>query len=350
MDETFLGAHASDFENFWNRQPDDSVHELRYPGYGYEIHLETNSRAVVDAAHLAAGRYCRSNGLDDRPGIELQVMIVPSLPDTPVPADLPAILQTIGVGDTMFQAATPWVQWVTDLNARRSYAVISPALAAQPRLVSRYLLDRAVNNILLREGVGQLHSTTLVRDDCALLFIAPHGTGKSTTAFHLLNAGYRLMGDGLLFVREPRSHAGTSAGEFELMGYPVGEAKLTTAAQPLFPEWRGEGDEVSVHKVVKHIVNLRTLAPHKMIENAVFPKRVILCLAERNGQPLTLAERLDPKTALARVLPDTIQLDQPEAMLRSLNVLRRLIEYASCYRLTLGADRDQLVETIGSLA
>lgn len=349
IDDTFLHEHASDFDNFWNRRLTDSVFEFRYPGYGYEVIVESNSRAVLEAAQFSAARCCHSNGLDDRPAIRVRVMVVPSLPDTPVPADLPAILQTVGLGDTMFQAATPWVQWFADLNARRTDAVISPALAAQPRLVSRYLVDRAVNNIFLREGVGQLHSTTLVRDDCAVLFTAPHGTGKSTTAFHLLNAGYRLMGDGLVFVRENRSHETKSAGEFELLGYPVGEAKLTTDAQPLFPEWRGEGEEVSVHNVVKHIVNLRALAPHKMIEHSIFPKRVIVCLAERNGQPQTTAERLDPETAFARCLPDTLQLDEPEAMLRSLNVLRRLIESASCYRLALGTDADQLVETIERL-
>lgn len=350
MDETFLRAHASDFDNFWNRRLTDPEYEFGYPGYGYEVLVETNSRAVLEAAQFSAGRYCHSNALADHPVIKVSVIVVPSLPGTPVPEDLPAILQTIGLGDTLLQAATPWVQWFADLKARRAYAVISPALAAQPRLVSRYLLDRAVNNILLREGVGQLHSTTLVRDDCAILFIAPHGTGKSTTAFHLLNVGYRLLGDGLVFVRETRSHREDKTGELELMGYPVGEAKLTTAARSLFPEWRGEGDEVSVHNVIKHIVNLRALAPHKMVEHSIFPARVILCLAERSGQPLTLAEPLDAETALARVLPNTLQLDEPEPMLRSLNVLRRLVESASCYRLTLGADRDQLVETIENLA
>jgi hypothetical protein len=350
IDESFLNQHASAFEDFWNRRRGDSFFELTYPGYGYEIHVETNHPSVLDAARLAAARYCRSARLPGEPTMEFRVLVVPSLPDTPVPADFPSRLQTVSVGDYMFQAATPWIQWFADLKERRMYALLSPAMPSATIAVSRNVFDRSTLNILLREGVGQLHSTTLVRDDCAVLFIAPHGTGKSTTAFQLLNTDFRLMGDGHLFIRERSSSGTKDAGEFELMGYPVGEAKLTEAAKPLFPEWHGEGIEVTVHNVVKHIVNLRALAPNKMIDTSVFPKRIILCLAERNGQPLTSAERLDSETALTRLLPDTIFWDDPEPMMQSLNVIKRLVEHAECYRLTLGADRQQLVEKIQSLA
>jgi hypothetical protein len=349
IDEEFLNAHDSAFEDFWQRRVGGLEYTSHYPAYGYEVQLKTNQKIVLDAAHISAPRYCRAKPLVGAPVIEIRVVVVPTLPATPLPENLPAMLQTVGVGDTLFQAATPWVQWFTDVMARTCTMVISPALAADPWLLSRSFLDRATNNILVREGVGQLHSTTLVRDDAALLFVAPHGTGKSTTAFHLLNAGFRLMGDGLLFVREKNGAAATQASDFELLGYPVGEAKLTTEAQPLFPEWRGEGIEVTAHNVVKHVVNLRALAPHKMIETSVFPKRIVMCLAERNGQPTTTVETLDSETALARLLPDTIFWDEPKPMQQSLNVLKHLIEHSACYRLTLGADRQQLVETIVGL-
>lgn len=343
MDEPFLRANASAFENFWNRENGANQYEMRFPGFGYDLLLRTNDRAVLQAGEMSAARYCLSKPLATPPAIELRVASVPTLPDTPVPFGFPARLQTIGAGDFLFQALTPWAQWFTDLDARRAYAVISPSLAAEPGVVSRNLLDRAVLNLLLREGVGQLHATTLVRGDCALVLVAPHGTGKSTTALHLLTADYKLLGDGLLFVRE------TTAMSFELLGYPVGEAKLTPESQPLFPEWQGQGDEVSVHNVVKRIVNLRAVAPRKMIDHSVFPKRIVLLLAERTGQAHTTAVRLDAETTLARVLPDTIYWDEPQAMLRSLSVLRRFIQEASCYHLTLGTDRATLVETIAGL-
>lgn len=349
IDENFLDAHVPAFEDFWHRRVPALEHELWYPAFGYQVHFTTNERAVLDAAHISAPRYCRAKPLDGAPVMEIRIVVVPTFPAVPLPDNLPAMLQTIGVGDFLFQAATPWVQWFTDLTARTCTMVISPALAADPWLLSRSFLDRATNNILVREGVGQLHSTTLVHDDAALLFVAPHGTGKSTTAFHLLNAGFRLMGDGLLFVREEQAGASTQASDFELMGYPVGEAKLTAEAQPLFPEWRGEGIEVTAHNVVKHVVNLRALAPNKMIETSVFPNRIVMCLAERNGQPTTTFETLDPETALLRLLPDTIFWDRPDAMQQSLDVLKHLIEHSACYRLTLGADRQQLVDTIVGL-
>ena len=347
IDENFLNAHADAFPDFWNRRVGDEVFEFRSFGYGYEILFVTNHRAVLDAIRISAGRYSLAKPLDGNPKIEIRILVVPTLPATPLPENLPAMLQTVGVGDFLFQAATPWVQWCTDVKTRTCTMVISEALAREPWQLSRSIIDRAPLNILVRQGVAQLHSTTLIRDDCALLFIAPHGTGKSTTAFHLLNNGFRLMGDGLLFAREAKE---LGAGKFELMGYPVGEAKLTTAAKPLFPEWDGEGLELTAHGVVKHVVNLRALAPHKMIDTSVVPQRIILCLAQRNGQPLTTAERLDAAQTFARLLPDTIFWDEAEAMQRSLDVVKRLIEHSACYKIILGADRQQLVETILNLA
>ncbi len=342
MDETFWRAHANAFEDFWNRRLDDSFFEQQFSAFGNAIVLQTNARAVADAAQMSAARYARA-ATRAQPPIELRVRHIPALPETPLPADFPTRLQTVGVGDFLFQAATPWLQWFADLNARKMIALLSPALAADARIVSRYVLDRAVLNFLVREGVGELHATTLVRDECALVLIAPHGTGKSTTAFHLLNAGYRLLGDGLLFVRGQNE-------EFELLGYPVGEVKLTHDARALFPEWRGEGEEVSVHNITKHVVNLRALAPHKMIADAIFPQRVILCLLERTAQTQTTVEPLDAETAFRRVLPDSLYWDEPEALTRSLDVLHAFIAGASCFRLSLGANRAQLVETIRALA
>jgi hypothetical protein len=349
VDDGFLRANASVFEDFWNRRTGDSFFEFRAPGYGYEIHWVTNHRAVLDAAHISAGRYCPATPLPGAPRIKFRVLVVPTLPDTPVPADLSARLQTIGVGDALYQAATPWIQWVTDVKARTSTILLSPSLAQERWQLSRSILDRATLNILVREGVAQLHATTLVRNDSALLFIAPHGTGKSTTAFHLLNAGFRLMGDGLVFARERAPNGASRPQDFELMGYPVGEAKLTQEAKPLFPEWEGDGLEVTAHNVVKHIVNLRKLAPQKMFGDSILPQRIVLCLAARNGQAFTTAEPLAPDETLRRVLPDTIFWDEPEAMKASLGVLERLIRHATCYRLTLGTDRRQLTEAIAAL-
>lgn len=336
--DVFL-SQAAVFEDFWNRQLGDSFFELEYPAFGYKVHLTTNARAVLDAARLSAPRYCRSTSLDPSPVIELKVMVVPGWSAPPPPADFPARIQTVGIGDNLVQAATPWLQWFANRSARVAYGFISSSLAAEPRLVSRYVLDRSVTNLLLSEGVGQLHSTSLMRDDYALLFIAPHGTGKSTTAFHLLHAGYRLMGDGLLYIRE-------RAGQFELMGYPVGEAKMTAEMQPYFPEWNIGGHEVTVHNVNKRIINLREIASEKIVEHSVCPARVLLCLIERKGGSRTQAVSLTVEKTFERVLPDTIHFDTPEMMSHSLSVVRGLIERADCIRLTIGSDREELVRTI----
>jgi hypothetical protein len=270
------------------------------------------------------------------------MQVVPGWQAPAPPSDLPAQIQTVGSGDLIFQSATPWLQWYTDLTARRAGAWVAPSLALEPRLVSRYLVDRAVTNILIREGVGLLHATCLLKDEHAIVFVAPHGTGKSTTAFHLLNVGYQLMGDGLLYLRHRDGH-------IEFMGYPVGEAKLTAEMRPLFPAWHGAGTEVTVHNVVKTIVDLRELAPGKVVEQAFSPEHVVICLAERDEGTTTRTERLAPDAALTQLLPDTLHWDDSPALVRSLDVVQKLVERAACYRVTLGRDPEELVEMIVAL-
>lgn len=337
--DAFLKSQQAVFEDFWNRRLGDSFFELDYPAFGYNVHLTTNAREVLDAARLSALRYCHSTMLIPSPVVALKVMVVPGWSAPPPPPDLPARIQTVGIGDYLVQAATPWLQWFLDRKAHAAYGFISGSLAADQRLVSRYVLDRSVTNLLLSEGVGQVHATSLVGNDHALLFIAPHGTGKSTTAFHLLSAGYRLMGDGLLYIRE-------RAGQFELMGYPVGEAKMTAEMQPYFPEWNIGGHEVTVHNVNKRIINLREIAPEKIVEQSVCPARVLFCLIERKGDSSTHAVSLTADETFECVLPDTIHYDTPERMSPSLSVVRGLIERAECVRLTIGSDREELVRTI----
>lgn len=342
VDERFVTTQAAAFEDFWNRRSDAPHLTSTYPAYGYQVRLETNDSQVLEAARLSAPRYCLTAALDASPQIRLKIYVVPSWEAVPVPPDLPASIQTFGAGDHLFQAATPWLQWTTDLVTRTSYGLISRSLAAEPRLVSRFLLDRATLNVLLNEGVGQLHATSLVHDEQVLLFIAAHGTGKSTTAFHLLNVGYKLMGDSLLFVR-------AHPDRFELMGYPAGEGKLTPEMHSVFPEWSGGGDEVTVHNVHKTIVDLKALAPNKIVDHSIFPNRILVCLAKRSGDAVTRAIPLDPEAALKELLPDTVYWDAPVNMARSLDVIRRLVERADCFQLTLGKDPKELVNIIVNL-
>lgn len=350
LDSTFLHAHKNAFEDFWNWQLTNSIPlEYEFDAFGFPVQVQTNDTRVLDAARLSAARYAKCIPVPDAPPVRARIIMAPhSDAAPPLPSDFASQLRTFAVGDYLFQALTPWVQWFTDLDRRAMFAFIDNTLAESPRLVSRYLLDRAFNNIALRSGLGQLHATSLLRGKRAFVLIAPHGTGKSTTAFHLLNAGYKLMGDGILFIR-PRSDRELEYRDLELIAYPVGEAKLTREMQAIFPQWRGEGEEVTVHKVNKHIVNLRTLAPDYMVESSVFPREIVVCLTVRDGNGSTRFEPLEAATTLELVLPDSVYVDQPESMLASLESVRRLLERAKCYRLTLGSDPAEIVRVIENL-
>lgn len=342
LDEQFIRDNLTAFENFWNRRVGDSIFRFTCAAYGYTVELETNHESIIRAARLAAPRYCESEALPAHPSLHLFLFVSPSITDSPVPENFPAQIQTVAADDFLLQAFTPHLQAFADLRQHRAYAFLSSALASDSALVSRYIIDRFVLNILLREGLGQLHATCLVKDKRAVLLIAPHGTGKSTTAFRLLNAGWKLMGDSLVFARR-------HGDEFELLGYPIGEGKLTRETAELFPELRARGIEVTVHDVRKNLFELRDLLPDKIRAHSIFPERIDLLLTARDASGITRIEKLSPEAALNQILPDTIYLDELDAMAQSLGVIRALIERANCWRLNLGANPNEIVHTIENL-
>jgi hypothetical protein len=65
-----------------------------------------------------------------------------------------------------------------------------------------YLFGQVLSFALLKQGIESLHCTALVTEQGAVGFIADCGQGKSSLAAAFLKAGYPLLTDDLLVVRE----------------------------------------------------------------------------------------------------------------------------------------------------
>ena len=74
LDETWLNAHASAFEDFWHRRVPPDTHELTYPAFGYQVHLRANDPAVLNAARVSAARYCLAQPLPNAPTIQINAI------------------------------------------------------------------------------------------------------------------------------------------------------------------------------------------------------------------------------------------------------------------------------------
>lgn len=100
--------------------------------------------------------------------------------------------------------------------------IIGRSLSDNPReAFQAYLLGQVLSFALVRQGVEPLHSTVVVKNGQAVAFLGNCGYGKSTLAGGLLQAGFQILTDDMLIIKE-------KDGEF--LAYP-GPPRIK-----LFPE------------------------------------------------------------------------------------------------------------------
>jgi hypothetical protein len=65
-----------------------------------------------------------------------------------------------------------------------------------------YLLGHVLSYALVKQGYEPLHATAVVIEGAAVVFLGDSGQGKSTLAAAFLHAGYQLLTDDLLLIRD----------------------------------------------------------------------------------------------------------------------------------------------------
>lgn len=330
-------------EDFWRRREAATRHETHYEAYGYPVHFEANDERLLAAAHLSAGRYSRCAPVPGGPTIHLKFVVDGRMPAEAVPLDWPSRLRYLGFDRWLTISGDPWVNAFAHLDQWVGVGVISSTLAEEPRLLSRYIADCFVLNMLLRTGWGQLHASCLEKEGQALLLAAPPNSGKSTTAFHLTMNGYRLLSDGMTYVR-------ADGQEMELLGYPVGEVKLRFDMLSAFPQVKGRGQAAWAREDRKMVFDLRREMPDRVVETAIRPWRLVLCLLTREeGAVASRAERVGAEEAFAALLPEALHLDERQIVERNLVSIRQMLTKTVCYRLHLGSDVQSLLNTVAQL-
>ncbi len=80
--------------------------------------------------------------------------------------------------------------------------IARPGAAVSQETLTAYLLTQALSFALLRRGVEPLHATAVVLGGKAVAFLGDCGYGKSTLAAACVQAGYPLLTDDLLLLKE----------------------------------------------------------------------------------------------------------------------------------------------------
>ena len=344
--QRLFAARAGDLEDFWGRRAFQPHHGRHFRVFGRAATMTSNDATALAALDYSLPLFSTAPESNHPPFvIEIVARPLPLPPGESVARVVDHVLFT-GQGQWIAIHLGPWGQVFADLAAGRAAAVIAPELAARPDLLSLTVLNTVLLNFCLAAGFGMLHASCLWRDDRALLLLAPHNTGKSTTALRLVLAGFALVSDSMIHVVP---EADTALDPL-LVGFPVSRIKLRAdmldAFAPLRPFVRPE----RVRDETKHVLDLARIDPAYVQTAGVRVAEAILCLlAQGEGEGTTWRPAGDDEVAEA-VLANSLFLDSPAVWQRNLAAIDRLLARARCYHLTIGRDADRLVAAVAALA
>jgi hypothetical protein len=187
-----------------------------------------------------------------------------------------------------------------------------------------------------------LHASCVLDPDKQrlIVMIAPHNTGKSTTALHLLRAGYHFVADGMALLKQ-------RGEDFIVGGYPLGEVKLRDDVLSLFPEYTGE--TIRVREQRKTVVDLRAAQSERLVETLITPVSIHLCFIEQSGAAQTLVSPLSPPEVWPRLMANTVYWDEPERLAHNDATLQVLLQVASLHRLEIGVEMTGIVAALADL-
>ena len=344
--EGLYARHAAGLEDFWGRRDNDVADTRDFEVFGHRVRLASNAAGVLagvlDAADFSAPMYSTAPAVD-APPLLIRLVVRPTpQPPGPLPANLFAHISYTGADDWLAIQLGGWGHCQADLAAGQALAVLSPELAAEPEVVSRCLLNTLLNNFLTARGLSMLHATSLARGERVLLLIAPHGTGKSTSALRLALAGYPLMSDSQVYVTQ-------RPDGLLLTGFPVGRVRLRRDMLPDFPSLRALLAPEEVRGETKFSLDLRRVDPALVRETAVAPEQVTLCLLTRHTAAATTLRPATRAEVLDVAMQNSLHYDRAEAWRPNVAGIERLVDMAQWYHLVVGRDPQSLLDAIRGL-
>ncbi len=340
MFEELFHSHRDQLEDFWERRANAPAFETRFSVSGWPVRMTANREDLLQIAALAGPLYSRAPDRDEK-AWQIQFVVREPLSDPGLPPDdlVPSIRYT-GSRDWIHLDLAGWGSAFADLRAGWGVAILAPSLAAQPELVTRAVVNTLLTNFLTRHGFAMLHATGLVDGDRILMLMAPHNSGKSTTALRLALSGrFRLLCDSMIYVTE-------RPNGLQLTGFPVGRGKLRSDMLPHFPQLEGMLSPEQVRTETKYVLDLHALDPSLVLESAFYPKQVDWFLVQRSKKPQTTIRPASIEQAWEWIVINSLHDDAPEVWMENLALIRPLVDMARFHHLELGAGGSGVVEQV----
>ncbi|VUZ85507.1 HPr kinase/phosphorylase [Candidatus Methylomirabilis lanthanidiphila] len=180
--------------------------------------------------------------------------------------------------------------------------------------------------LLARRGLHVVHAAALERNGCGVLIPGMSGSGKSTCCVSLMRAGYRCLSDDKPFLRK-------NGGDVELLPFPE-MIDVTDQSVAFFPELSRAATALETGFRKKRFC-AETLYPGSAAD-AVAPS--VILFPNISGEPTSRVETLSKAQALRTLLPHSLLCFDRGISVRHFELLARLVETTTCYRLHFGRD------------
>lgn len=333
---------ADELEDFWGRRSNNPRFGRDGLVFGHPYRLLSNVESLLTVVDISRAYFSQAPQLN-RPPFSVQLVVCASRQNPgPPPDSLFDLITYSGAGSWLMLHLGAWGHAHVDLAQGRAVAVLDPQLGARPDVVAHSLLNTILLNFCLYQGYALLHASCLVRQRKALLLMAPHNSGKSTTALHLIQAGFHLLTDSMVHISP--FHKGQL-----LCGFPVGKIKLRRDVLARFAHLQPLLISEQVRDETKFTLNLRDLYPQKVVEQALDPQEVDLCLLTRQDSEETTIEPATETAVWDAVLQNSLFFDDEAVWKRNLAQITPLLDRARCYHLRIGRDPARITEAVQGL-
>jgi len=204
-----------------------------------------------------------------------------------------------------------------------------------------YLLGQVLSFALLKQGIESLHSTVVAVDGGAVAILGDCGYGKSSLAAAFLHAGYPLLTDDVLVVKEE----GDSF--FAYPGLP--RIKLFPEVADLFLREQARGTPMNPD-TTKLII---PLCPPLSWQTTA-PLRAIYALRAPNAKPQTkriTIRALSQRKSLLKLISSTFntQIRTPDRLTRQFALAARLSDHIPVKSLSYPRDLSQLPAVVDAI-
>lgn len=331
-----------ELEDFWGRRQTQPRFRREFAIFGHPVWLLSNDAQVCAAVDHSLPLFSVAPTRVAEPWtVQIAVQAARIAPGPP-PSDLMNQNWYTGDGNWVMMQVGAWGHAYADLAQGRAVVVLTPELAQRPELVSHALLNTILLNFCLGNGYGMLHASCLLRDGRVLLLLAPHNTGKSTTALHLILGGYRLVTDSMI-------HIVPDNERLLFVGFPTGRIKLRRDMVRRFPQLQPLLAAEQVRDETKYMLDLRRLAGEWVVETAVSPTQIELCLLQRHDSPQTMLTPATETAVWSAIMQNSLFYDTLTIWERNLAQIARVVRRARAHYLTIGHDPADIVAVVDQL-